>query len=143
MGRALEHDKKIDVLTWQVEKLEERVKILAIALITSDTYVSKLEPEEEVEYEDEDWEEEEVEEEEEEEEPEEEEKADEDEDETVAEKAANLHKSISTLKKYGINVYTGRKATPAPRINTPKAETFDWNSVDKSWDELDEIVGEN
>ena len=83
------------------------------------------------------------EEEEEEEEPEEEEKADEDEDETVAEKAENLHKSISTLKKYGINVYTGRKATPAPRINTPKAETFDWNSVDKSWDELDEIVGEN
>ena len=88
-------------------------------------------------------EEEEEPEEEEEEEPEEEEKADEDEDETVAEKAENLHKSISTLKKYGINVYTGRKATPAPRIDTPKAETFDWNSVDKSWDELDEIVGEN
>ena len=86
---------------------------------------------------------EEEEEEEEEEEPEEEEKADEDEEETVAEKAENLHKSISTLKKYGINVYTGRKATPAPRIDTPKAETFDWNSVDKSWDELDEIVGEN
>ena len=86
---------------------------------------------------------EEEEEEEEEEEPEEEEKADEDEEETVAEKAENLHKSISTLKKYGINVYTGRKATPAPRIDTPKAETFDWNSVDKSWAELDEIVGEN
>ena len=83
------------------------------------------------------------EEEEEEEEPEEEEKADEDEEETVAEKAENLHKSISTLKKYGINVYTGRKATPAPRIDTPKAETFDWNNVSKSWDELDEIVGEN
>ena len=85
---------------------------------------------------------EEEEEEEEEEEPEEEEKAD-DEEETVAEKAENLHKSISTLKKYGINVYTGRKATPAPRIDTPKAETFDWNSVDKSWDELTEIVGED
>ena len=84
------------------------------------------------------------EEEEEEEEPEEEEKADdEDEDETVAEKAENLHKSISTLKKYGINVYTGRKATPAPRINTPKAETFDWMNIDKSWDELTEIVGED
>ena len=86
---------------------------------------------------------EEEEEEEEEEEPEEEEKADEDEDETVAEKAENLHKSISTLKKYGINVYTGRKATPAPRIDTPKAETFDWNNMEKSWEELDEIVGEN
>ena len=83
------------------------------------------------------------EEEEEEEEPEEEEKADEDEEETVAEKAENLHKSISTLKKYGINVYTGRKATPAPRINTPKAETFDWNNMEKSWEELDKIVGEN
>ena len=82
------------------------------------------------------------EEEEEEEEPEEEEKAD-DEEETVAEKAEDLHKSISTLKKYGINVYTGRKATPAPRIDTPKAESFDWNSVDKSWEELTEIVGED
>jgi len=82
------------------------------------------------------------EEEEEEEEPEEEEKAD-DEEETVAEKAENLHKSISTLKKYGINVYTGRKATPAPRIDTPKAESFDWNSVDKSWEELEENIGDN
>ena len=82
------------------------------------------------------------EEEEEEEEPEEEEKAD-DEEETVAEKAENLHKSISTLKKYGINVYTGRKATPAPRIDTPKAESIDWNSVDKSWEELEENIGDN
>jgi len=82
-------------------------------------------------------------EEEEEEEPEEEEKADEDEEETVAEKAEDLHKSISTLKKYGINVYTGRKATPAPRIDTPKAESIDWNSVDKSWEELEENIGDN
>jgi len=86
---------------------------------------------------------EEEEEEEAEEEPEEEEKADEDEEETVAEKAEDLHKSISTLKKYGINVYTGRKATPAPRIDTPKAESFDWNSVDKSWEELEENIGDN
>jgi len=82
-------------------------------------------------------------EEEEEEEPEEEEKADEDEEETLAEKAEDLHKSISTLKKYGINVYTGRKATPAPRIDTPKAESIDWNSVDKSWEELEENIGDN
>ena len=86
---------------------------------------------------------EEEEEEEEEEEPEEEEKADEDEEETLAEKAEDLHKSISTLKKYGINVYTGRKATPAPRIDTPKAESIDWNSVDKSWEELEENIGDN
>ena len=63
MGRALEHDKKIDVLTWRIDKLEGDLKILAIALITSDTYIPKPEPvEEEVEYEEEDWEEEDVEE---------------------------------------------------------------------------------
>ena len=67
MGRALEHDKKIDVLTWRIDKLEGDLKILAIALITSDTYVPEPEPEpveEEEEYEDEGWEEEEEEEEE-------------------------------------------------------------------------------
>ena len=37
------------MLTYKVEKLEERVKILAIALITSDTYVPEPEPEPEPE----------------------------------------------------------------------------------------------
>ena len=35
MGIALEHDKKIDALTWRVSELEEKVKILAIAIITN------------------------------------------------------------------------------------------------------------
>ena len=55
----------------------------------------------------------------------------------------SLEKSLATLKKYGFNVYAGKKATPAPKIDTPKAETIDWMNVEKSWDELDEIVGEN
>ena len=45
MGIALEHDKKIDALIWRVDELENKVKILAIALITSDTYVPEPEPE--------------------------------------------------------------------------------------------------
>ena len=70
----------------------------------------------------------------------------EDEEEEEEEKSAkidDLHKAITTLKKHGIGVYTGRKTTPAPKIDTPKGEVFDWNKVDKSWDELTEIVGED
>ena len=36
MGIALEHDKKIDALTYRVSELEEKVRILAIALITNE-----------------------------------------------------------------------------------------------------------
>ena len=82
------------------------------------------------------------EEEEEEEEPEEEdeeEEAEEEKSDTVDE----LHKAVTTLKKHGIGVYTGKKTTPAPKIDTPKAETIDWMNVSKTWTELDEIVGEN
>jgi len=86
-------------------------------------------------------EEEEMEEKAEEEEEEEEEEA-EDEEKSVAEKADDIHKSLTTLKKYGINVYAGKKTTPA-KNDTPKAESFDWMNVEKSWEELNEIVGEN
>ena len=79
------------------------------------------------------------EEEEEEEEPEEEEKADEDEEETVAEKAEDLHKSISTLKKYGINIYSGRKATPSPKSDSPKVTKIDFNNVEKSLEEIEAL----
>ena len=88
-------------------------------------------------------EEEEMEEKAEDEEEEEEEEEAEDEEKSVAEKAEDLHKSITTLKKYGINVYTGKKATPSATTNTPKAEAVDWMNVEKSWEELDKIVGEN
>ena len=81
-------------------------------------------------------------EEEEEEEPEEEDE-EMDEEEEKSDTIDDLHKAITTLKKHGVGVYTGKKTTPAPKIDTPKGEVFDWNSVDKSWDELDEIVGEN
>jgi hypothetical protein len=81
------------------------------------------------------------------EEEEEEEPEDDEEEEKMEEEKSDtiddLHKAITTLKKHNIGVYTGKKTTPAPKIDTPKAEAFDWNNVEKSWDELDEIVGEN
>lgn len=88
-------------------------------------------------------EEEEMEEKAEDEEEEEEDEEEEDEEKSVAAKAEDLHKSITTLKKYGINIYTGKKATPSTTTDTPKAETIDWMNVEKSWEELDKIVGEN
>ena len=84
-------------------------------------------------------EEEEEPEEEEEEEPEEEAEEEEEKADTVDE----LHKAVTTLKKHGIGVYTGKKTTPAPKIDTPKAESFDWNNMTKSWDELEEMIGDN
>ena len=85
----------------------------------------------------------ELDEEEEEDEDEEEMEDEEEEEEEKSDKIDDLHKAITTLKKHGIGVYTGKKTTPAPKIDTPKGEVFDWNKVDKSWTELDEIVGEN
>ena len=83
--------------------------------------------------------------EEEEEEPEEDEEEEEEEkmEEEKADTIDDLHKAVTTLKKHGIGVYTGKKTTPAPKVDAPKAETIDWNNVDKSWNELEEIVGEN
>ena len=82
------------------------------------------------------------EEEEDEEEPEEE-AEEEEEEEEKADTVDELHKAVTTLKKHGIGVYTGKKTTPAPKNDTPKAETVDWMNVEKSWEELDKIVGEN
>ena len=83
--------------------------------------------------------------EEEEEEPEEDEEEEEEEkmEEEKADTIDDLHKAVTTLKKHGIGVYTGKNATPAPKDDTPKAETIDWMNVEKSWDELAEIVGED
>ena len=82
------------------------------------------------------------EEEEEEEEPEEE-AEEEEEEEEKADTVDELHKAVTTLKKHGIGVYTGKKTTPAPKNDTPKAETVDCMNVEKSWAELNKIVGEN
>ena len=63
--------------------------------------------------------------------------------ETETEAEPSLEVVMKSLKKYGISVYTGTNATPAPVTDTPKVESFDWNNVSKSWDELEEIIGDN
>ena len=74
---------------------------------------------------------------------EEEEEEAEDEEKSVAEKAEDLHKSITTLKKYGINVYSGRRKTPAPKSDTPAVnEKTDWFNFTKSLDEVAYMKGE-
>ena len=76
----------------------------------------------------------------EEEEDEEEEKGYHDKEEKPKAKEDSLEKSLETLKKYGFNVYSGSKATPAPKtIETPKPK-FDFNDlVNKSWEELERL----
>ena len=68
---------------------------------------------------------------------EEEEEAD-DEEKSVAEKAEDLHKSLTTLKKYGINIYAGKKATPA-KTDSPKVTKIDFNNVEKSLEEIEAL----
>ena len=76
-------------------------------------------------------------------EEEEEEEEAEDEEKSVAEKAEDLHKSITTLKKYGINVYSGRRKPPAPKSDTPAVnEKTDWFNFSKSLDEVAYMKGE-
>ena len=71
---------------------------------------------------------------------EEEEEAEEEKSEEPKEKEDTLEKSLATLKKYGFNVYSGSKNTPAPKtIETPKAKyNFD-DLVSKSWEELEAL----
>tara|TARA_R100001082_G_scaffold105801_1_gene78177 strand:+ start:675 stop:1154 length:480 start_codon:yes stop_codon:yes gene_type:complete len=85
-------------------------------------------------------EEEEEEEEEPEEEAEEEEEKMVEEEEEKSETIDDLHKAVTTLKKHGISVYTGKKATPAPAKNDgPKVENIDFNNVEKSFEELEAL----
>ena len=95
--------------------------------------------EEEEEEEEADEEEEEMEEKAEEDLEEEEEEEAEDEEKSVAEKADDIHKSLTTLKKYGINIYSGRKATPSPKTDSPKVTKIDFNNVEKSFEELEAL----
>ena len=69
---------------------------------------------------------------------EEEEEEAEDEEKSVAEKAEDLHKSLTTLKKYGINIYAGKKATPA-KTDSPKVTKIDFNNVEKSLEEIEAL----
>ena len=81
------------------------------------------------------------EEEEEEEEAEEEEAEEEEEAKMLEEEKSDsiddLAKSLATLKKHGINVYTGKKATPAPAPKAEEVEKIDFLNVSKSFEEID------
>ena len=86
------------------------------------------------------------EEEEEEEEPEEEAEEEEEEEEKMEEeekstKIDDLAKSLATLKKHGINVYTGKKATPAPAPKAEEQTEIDFLNVSKSLEEIDRMKG--
>ena len=84
-------------------------------------------------------EDEEEEEEEEAEEEEEEEKMmeEEEKEEEKSSKLDDLEKSLATLKKHGINVYTGKKATPAPAPKAEEQAEIDFLNVSKSFEEID------
>ena len=59
---------------------------------------------------------------------------------SVTEKADDIHKSLTTLKKYGINIYSGSKATPAPAKNdSPKVEKIDFNKMEKSFEDIEAL----
>ena len=84
------------------------------------------------------------EEEEEEEEPEEEAEEEEEEEEKMLEEEKNtkiddLAKSLATLKKHGINVYTGKKATPAPAPKAEEQAEINFLNVSKSLEEIDNM----
>jgi len=64
--------------------------------------------------------------------------------ETETEADPSLEVVMKSLKKYGISVYTGSKVTPAAPVNdNPKATTIDWNNMEKSWEELEDTIGDN
>jgi hypothetical protein len=98
------------------------------------------EEEEKMDHEEKMEDEEKAEHEEEEEEEDEEEKMDHKKKDTIDE----LHKSLTTLKKYGINVYSGSRKTPAPKkIDTPAVDKkTDWFNFSKSLDEVAHMKGE-
>ena len=79
------------------------------------------------------------EEEEEEEEPEEEEEEEKMIEEEKSSKIEDLEKSLATLKKHGINVYTGKKATPAPAPKAEEVKEIDFLNVSKSLEEIDRM----
>ena len=87
----------------------------------------------------EDEEEEEAEEEEAEEEEEEEKMMEEEKEEEKSSKIDDLEKSLATLKKHGINVYTGKKATPAPAPKAEEQAQIDFLNVSKSLEEIDRM----
>ena len=61
----------------------------------------------------------------------------EDTEKAVVDEAKEVGKALATLKKNGINVYSGQKATPAPkRVIAKKPEPTNWLNFSKSLDEI-------
>ena len=130
----------------ELDKQEELYKDMEATLGKLQEVMSYLEEmageekaEDDEEEEEADEEEEEMEEKAEEDLEEEEEEEAEDEEKSVAEKADDIHKSLTTLKKYGINIYSGRKATPSPKTDSPKVTKIDFNNVEKSLEEIEAL----
>jgi len=134
LDEPVEVDKEEDLIK-DMEATLAKLKEVLSYLETMDGEKAELDDEEE---EEEEPEEEAEEEEEEEEEAEEEEKMVEEEKST---KIDELAKSIATLKKHGINVYTGKKATPAPAPKAEEVEKIDFLSINKSLEEIDNMEG--
>ena len=141
-----EKSEALDEPIAELDKHEELYKDMEATLGNLQEVMSYLEEmageekaEEEEEEEEADEEEEEMEEKAEEDlEEEEEEEEAEDEEKSVAEKADDIHKSLTTLKKYGINIYAGKKATPA-KTDSPKVTKIDFNNVEKSLEEIEAL----
>ena len=115
-------------------KLKEVINYLSEKVVEIRDHEDKKMDHEKAEHEDKEEEEEEDEEEE-----EEEEKMMDDKKPKKKDDIDELYKAVTTLKKHGIGVYTGQKATPAPTTEAPKEEkAIDWMNVTKSWSELEE-----
>ena len=120
----------------EVGKEEALMKDMEATLAKLKEVLAYLEGEMEEKAEEDEEEEEEEAEEEEDEEKMYEEKEEEEKSETID----DLHKAVTTLKKHGISVYTGKKATPAPAKNdSPKVETIDFNNMEKSFEEIEAL----
>lgn len=51
--------------------------------------------------------------------------------------ATEVGKALATLRKSGVNVYAGQKATPAPkRVVAKKPEAVNWLKFSKSLDDI-------
>ena len=141
-----EKSEALDEPIAELDKHEELYKDMEATLGKLQEVMSYLEEmageekaEDDEEEEEADEEEEEMEEKAEEDLEEEEEEEAEDEEKSVAEKADDIHKSLTTLKKYGINIYSGRKATPSPKTDSPKVTKIDFNNVEKSLEEIEAL----
>ena len=121
----------------EVGKEEALMKDMEATLAKLKEVLAYLEGEmEEKAEEDEEEEEEEAEEEEEEEEAK---MMEEEKEEEKSTKIDDLEKSLATLKKHGINVYTGKKATPAPAPKAEEQKEINFLNVSKSLEEIDRM----